>query len=212
MPKHNNVIHNNHFRKDWQRYVKTWFDQPAKKVARRAARDAKAAALAPRPVNLLRPIVRGQTNKYNSKNRLGRGFTLDELRAAGVSPKQARSIGIAVDHRRSNRSNEGFQVNVNRLKQYLSKLVIFPRKNGRVKQGDSSGDDLKAVQQVTDKAVIAVPRPSNYIRPRKINEEDRTREVVTHLRHSHTVSKMWGIREKLAKEKREAAKNAAGKK
>ena len=28
MVKHNNIIPNQHFRKDWQRYVRTWFDQP----------------------------------------------------------------------------------------------------------------------------------------------------------------------------------------
>ena len=28
MVKHNNVIPNQHFKKDWQRYVKTWFNQP----------------------------------------------------------------------------------------------------------------------------------------------------------------------------------------
>ena len=78
--KHNNVVPNGHFHKDWQRFVKTWFDQPAKKVARRQARSAKAARLAPRPVNQLRPAVRGQTIKYNSKVRVGRGFTIEELK------------------------------------------------------------------------------------------------------------------------------------
>lgn len=80
MVKHNNVVPNAHFHKDWQSYVKTWFNQPAKKVARRNARVAKAAAVAPRPLNLLRPAVRGQTLKYNNRVRAGRGFTLDELK------------------------------------------------------------------------------------------------------------------------------------
>lgn len=31
----NNVIPNNHFKKKWQFYVKTWFNQPARKVRRR---------------------------------------------------------------------------------------------------------------------------------------------------------------------------------
>lgn len=80
MVKHNNVIPNGHFRKDWQRYIKTWFDQPAKKAARRQAREAKAIKLAPRPLGKLRPVVRGQTVKYNLRVRAGRGFTLDELK------------------------------------------------------------------------------------------------------------------------------------
>lgn len=49
MVKHNNQVPNQHFRKDWQRYVRTWFNQPAKKVARRAARLAKAKAAGQQP-------------------------------------------------------------------------------------------------------------------------------------------------------------------
>merc|ERR1719482_2526902 len=55
--KHNNVIANQHFRKDWQRYVRTWFNQPAKKLRRRALRAAKAKKMMPRPLRRLRPIV-----------------------------------------------------------------------------------------------------------------------------------------------------------
>ena len=79
--KHNNQLPNAHFHKHWQRRVKTWFDQPGKKVARRQARLAKAQRIAPRPVDgLLRPAVRCQTVRYNTKVRAGRGFTLDELK------------------------------------------------------------------------------------------------------------------------------------
>lgn len=47
--------------------------------------------------------------------------------AAGIPKKLAPTIGISVDHRRRNKSLEGFQVNVQRLKTYKAKLVIFPR-------------------------------------------------------------------------------------
>jgi large subunit ribosomal protein L13e len=81
MPKHNNLIPNQHFHKAWQNHVKTWFNQPAKKKSRRVARAAKAAAIFPRPVQgPLRPVVHCPTIKYNTKLRLGRGFTLEELR------------------------------------------------------------------------------------------------------------------------------------
>jgi ribosomal protein L13E len=47
------------------------------------ARKKKAAAIYPRPqAGPLRPIVHGQTVKYNLKKRLGRGFTLEELKAS----------------------------------------------------------------------------------------------------------------------------------
>lgn len=80
-PKHNNMIHNNHFHKQWQNYVRTWFDQPGRKKRRRVARQKRALQIAPRPVaGALRPIVRCPTFKYNTKIRAGRGFTLEELK------------------------------------------------------------------------------------------------------------------------------------
>lgn len=35
MVRHNNVIPNGHWKKKWQFRVKTWFDQPARKLRRR---------------------------------------------------------------------------------------------------------------------------------------------------------------------------------
>ena len=134
----NNVLHANHFRKDWQRHVKTWFDQPGRKLRRRNARKAKAAALGVRPLTLLRPAVRGQTVRYNTKLREGRGFTLGELKEAGISRKTALGLGVVVDHRRRNLSVEGKAINVERLKTYKERLVVFPRKTGKPKKSDSS--------------------------------------------------------------------------
>ncbi|KAI3828542.1 hypothetical protein L1987_02643 [Smallanthus sonchifolius] len=136
MVKHNNVIPNGHFKKHWQNYVKTWFNQPARKTRRRNARQAKAVKVFPRPAGRLRPQVHGQTLKYNMKLREGRGFSLEELKAAGIPKKP--TIGIAVDHRRRNRSLEGLQANVQRLKTFKAKLVIFPRRARKTKAGDST--------------------------------------------------------------------------
>ena len=84
-PKHNNMIHNNHFHKDWQRYVKTWFNQPGRKKRRRQERIKKALRVAPRPVaGAIRPVVRCPTFRYNTKVRAGRGFTLEELKVVAL--------------------------------------------------------------------------------------------------------------------------------
>lgn len=128
MVKHNNVICNEHFRKDWQRYVKTFFDQPMRKKKRNLRRKEKAARLAPRPADLLRPEVNCPSIRYNSKVRLGRGFSPEELRACNLSPKTARNIGISVDKRRKNKSEESFDRNVKRLKAYMAKLVVLTKK------------------------------------------------------------------------------------
>merc|ERR1711964_655792 len=97
--KRNQMVPNAHFHKDWDRYVKTWFNQPARKDRRRKTRAKKAARVAPRPVKSLRPVVRCPTYKYNIKDRAGRGFTLEELKAAGVSKNMAKTIGISATQR-----------------------------------------------------------------------------------------------------------------
>merc|ERR1711915_863415 len=80
-PKRNNIIPNGRFHKDWQRYVRTWFTQPARKQRRRVKRQEKARRIAPRPLGKLRPVVRCPTFRYNIKQRLGKGFTLEEIKA-----------------------------------------------------------------------------------------------------------------------------------
>ena len=114
-------------------------------------RKAKAAAIAPRPVaGMLRPVVHCQTTKYASKVRAGRGFTLEELKEAGIHRKEARNIGIAVDFRRTNKSVESLQANVQRLKAYKAKLIVFPRgRNNKPKQGDASMEDIQSAVQLT---------------------------------------------------------------
>ncbi|EYC24787.1 hypothetical protein Y032_0013g2108 [Ancylostoma ceylanicum] len=104
------MLGNAHFRKHWMKRVKTWFNQPGRKLRRRENRQNKALAISPRPVaGLLRSVVRCPSQRYNRKVRLGRGFTLDELKAVGIGKREARTIGIAVDYRRTNKSLEGLK-------------------------------------------------------------------------------------------------------
>ena len=60
------------------------------------------------------------------------------FQAAGIYKKQALTIGIAVDHRRRNRSMESLQQNVQRLKEYKSKLILFPKKQSKPAKGDAT--------------------------------------------------------------------------
>lgn len=154
MVKHNNVIPNIHCKKKYCESsrgplkVKLSLNQAGKKKSRRLARAAKAAAIAPRPLKLLRPAVHCPTQRYSAKVRLGKGFTLEELKGAGLTAQYARTVGIAVDHRRTNRCNESLARNVARLEEYKSKLIVFPKKRlSKVKNGDSSREECKAATQ-----------------------------------------------------------------
>ncbi|GFR51950.1 hypothetical protein Agub_g14472 [Astrephomene gubernaculifera] len=171
MVRHNNVVPNNHFKKKWQFYVRTWFNQAARKLRRRSARAEKAKQVFPRPsAGLLRPVVRGQTLKYNSKQRLGKGFTLDELKEAGIAVKMAASLGISVDHRRRNKSLESLQENVQRLKAYRSNLVVFPRNVKKPKAFETPAAEAKLVGQVSG-TVMPLARSQPALETVKVTSE-----------------------------------------
>ncbi|KAL9242313.1 hypothetical protein vseg_016328 [Gypsophila vaccaria] len=200
MVRHNNVIPNSHFKKHWQNYVKTWFNQPARKTRRRLARQKKAVKIFPRPTaGPLRPIVHGQTLKYNMKLRAGKGFSLEELAAAGIPKKQAPTIGIAVDHRRRNRSLEGLQANVQRLKTYKAKLVVFPRNAKKFKAGDSTPEELANATQVHGD-ILPIQRDQPVVELVKVTEEMKSFNAYAKLRLERTNKRHQGARLKRAAE------------
>lgn len=133
------------------------------------------------------------------KQRLGRGFTFGELKAAGILVPQASSIGIAVDHRRKNRSQESMDANVERLREYKSKLVLFPRRAGKPKAGDSDAATLDTATQLTGKLQpIVVTKPELEIRA--ITEEDKAKRAYQLLREARADLKYFGVRSKRAGE------------
>jgi len=200
MVKHNNVVPNGHFKKHWQNYVKTWFNQPARKKRRRIARQKKAVKIFPRPTSgPLRPIVHGQTQKYNMKIRAGRGFSLEELKAAGIPKKYAPTIGIAVDHRRKNRSLEGLQTNVQRLKTYKAKLVVFPRSARKLKAGDSSQEELATATQVQG-AYMPISQEKPSVEIIKVTDEMKNFKAYAKLRVERMNKRLVGVRMKKAAE------------
>ncbi|KAL8472889.1 hypothetical protein ACS0TY_029930 [Phlomoides rotata] len=100
------------------------------------------------------PII--ETLKYNMKVRAGKGFSLKELKATGIAKKLTPTTGISVDHRHRNSSLEGFQTNVQRLKTYKAKLVIFSRRACKVKVVDSSLEELATATQVMGHFLLIV--------------------------------------------------------
>jgi len=157
MVKHNNVLVNNHFRKRWADRVKTWFNLPARKAIRRRNRKVKAARVFPRPVSgNLRPIVHCPTQKYNMRIRSGRGFTIGELKAAGIAPCNAIGLGISVDKRRQDRNRETLNANVQRLKLYRSKQIIYPLRPQNHHAKRKSKADKAAGKPATDKPAAAM--------------------------------------------------------
>ena len=206
------MLPNVHLNKDWQEKVKTFFNQPGKKLRRRKIRAAKAKLTGPNPTHLLRPVVRGQTRRYNNKSKLGRGFTLAELRAAGVrGVNYARSIGIAIDVRRKDTCAETQKVNVERIKQYTAKMILYPRRKADKKPQvlEATRDQLKAseaVQQNTSKFVVPLAKPESAFSFSAITKEMKDDIVYKRLR------KEWKEQTGFYRKQEERKKKAAAKK
>merc|ERR1711990_894543 len=202
MVSHNNTLQSSHLRKHWMRRVKCFFNAPAHKKIRREKRSKKAAALGVRPINKLRPLVFANTKKYGSKTKFGRGFSLAELAEAKLSQAFARSVGIAVDHRRHNRNAETMAQNVERLNNYKSKMILFPVRADHPKKGeiaDSSADQLKSASQNASQAVVSLKRSTPRCKPEALTQEMRDARVYQKLRQERINKRYRGKQEKAAK-------------
>jgi len=181
------------------------------RIRRRKARAEKAARLFPRPAaGPLRPAVLCPTVKYNMKLRAGRGFTFDELKEAKINRHQAASIGIAVDYRRRNRSEKALKTNVNRLKQYKNKLVLFPLNEKKPKQGEATKEEQGKVVQHKG-SLLPVRQPTPKLETIALKDLDTKTSATTTLKVARSDAKLIGVREKRAKKKAEDAALVAAK-
>ncbi|CAI9174548.1 unnamed protein product [Rangifer tarandus platyrhynchus] len=123
-----------------QRHVATWFNQPARKIHRCKARQAKVHRIARcRTSGPLRPVVRSLTVRYHAK------------------------------------------ANVQRLKEYRSKFILFPRKPSAPKKGDSSAEELKLATQLTG-SVMPIRNVYKKEKARVITEEEKNIKAFASLR------------------------------
>jgi len=181
----------------------------AHKKLRAQRREAKAAAVSPRPLGKLRPLVLGMTRKYCSKVRIGRGFTLAELKEAGLTAAFAQTVGIAVDHRRHNKNAETMGANIARLNEYKKKLILFPAKEGKFKKGlipDSTADKLGGVEQNITPSVFGLPPVDKTSPPEPLTKEMLAAKVYQKLRIERTNKRYNGARLEKARKAAEAQK------
>ncbi|CAB0038465.1 unnamed protein product [Trichogramma brassicae] len=200
MGKGNNIIPNVHCHKDWQRYVRTWFNQPMRKIRRRTNRIKKARTVAPRPSEKLRPVVHCPTQRYHKKVREGRGFTLAELKASGLNKRYAQTIGITVDPRRRNKSVESLQQNVQRLKEYKTRLILFPTNPKKIKKGETEQSQAVTTQLKGKVMPEGVKAPSAKAMARVITEDEKKFNAYVALRVARADARLVGIRAKRVKD------------
>uniref|UniRef100_A0A182P9T0 60S ribosomal protein L13 n=1 Tax=Anopheles epiroticus TaxID=199890 RepID=A0A182P9T0_9DIPT len=212
MVKGNHMISNGHFHKYWQRHIRTWFNQPARKYRRRQNRIKKAKAIFPRPAKgPIRPIVHCPSQRYNTKIRAGRGFTLAELKGAGLTKRFAQTIGIAVDPRRQNKSVESRQQNVQRLKEYRSKLILFPihANKKKARRGDATPEECKLAKQMK-RTVMPIRNVRPKVTLETITEKQKKFNAYQALRQARLNARFFGARAKKAKDATENENNQPG--
>jgi large subunit ribosomal protein L13e len=198
MVKHNNVVPNIHCHKKWLQSsrgplkVRINLNQASRKKSRRLTRAAKAAAMAPRPLNKLRPVIHCPTQKYSAKIRLGRGFTLEELKAAGFNPKYAQTVGIAVDARRTNRSNESLETNVARLEEYKKNLVVWTKKS----------QPAETPAQLTG-TIQPIVKPVQALVVEEVTADMKSFKAFTAMRLARQETKVAGYRKSVENRKKE---------
>merc|ERR1712190_386804 len=97
---------------------------------------------------------------------------------------------------------ESLQANVNRLKLYKSKLVVFPKKSGKkgVKKGDTPRSELQNVAQNTLKEIIPVERPQLRIKARAISADEKEASAYKKIQKARAEKKYFGANKKKAEE------------
>jgi large subunit ribosomal protein L13e len=129
---------------------------------------------------------------------------------AGVPRKLAPTIGIPVDYRRQNTSQESLTLNVARLKAYKARLILFPRKAGQHKKLDSSAEEVATAEKAGVKHVAGVlPIESGvglkhgFSELKKSDIPKGEEAAYRRLRDARSEARLIGVREKRAKAKAE---------
>lgn len=137
----------------------------------------------------------------------------NRFQAAGIPRLYAPTIGIAVDARRQNLSEESLAANVERLKAYTSRLILFPKKSNKPKKGDSSKEELKAAAEGIARTGAAFPIAGVDKTVTEVKKSDLPAAIeggaFRKLRDERANKRNAGQRAKRAKEaaEAEAAKN-----
>lgn len=154
--------------------------------------------------------------KRNIQNDLADEKTSKE---AKIPRKLAPTIGISVDPRRANLSTAALATNVERLKAYRARLIIFPRRAGTQKAHDSSADEIAAFQKSSKdeangggvKKTSQALRIVDTARAEAVGEVNRsdlgegTKDAYRVLREARSEARLVGVREKRAKAKADEA-------
>ena len=117
-----------------------------------------------------------------------------------MTPDFARTVGIAIDRRRRNKSIEQRQINVQRLKEYRSKLILFPiHEKAKLRKGEATPEERKVATQLRGD-IMPIRNAKPQIAVRAITDVEKKFGAYLTLRKNRSDARLVGIRAKKAKE------------
>ena len=125
---------------------------------------------------------------------------------AGIRRKEALTIGIAVDHRRKNRSTQSLVQNVARLQEYKARLLVFPKKSAKPKAGDATQEQVSTAVLLNNQFPVSTPASDDV--EREITT--RSADAYATLRKARSDKRLKGKRD--ARRKLKEAEEAEKKK
>ncbi|CAD7669082.1 unnamed protein product [Nyctereutes procyonoides] len=120
-----------------------------------------------------------------------------QLQVAGIYRKVAWIIGISVHPRRQNKSTESLEADVEGLKKYLYRFILFHRKPLAPEKGDRSAEELKLATQLAGQVM---PIQNVYKKERVRIIPGESFQGFASLCMAHTNTQPFGIRAKRAME------------
>lgn len=128
------------------------------------------------------------------------------MQEAGIPRRFATTIGISVDGRRQNLSEESLSANVERLKAYKERVIVFPRRSNAPKKGDTKADPTSIEKVNLISSVLPITRTAPGVS--EIKKSDLPAPVeggaYRKLRLARAFQRSQGAREKREKDKAEA--------
>jgi len=92
------------------------------------------------------------------------------------------------------------------LKAYKAKLIVFPRKAGKAKKGDSEAAEVASAVQLRG-PLFPVEQVAAAPEARAITAEEKSTNAYMKLRYARSAARTLGAREKRARDKAEEEAN-----
>mmetsp|Transcript_6571 Transcript_6571/g.4606 ORF Transcript_6571/g.4606 Transcript_6571/m.4606 type:complete len:100 (-) Transcript_6571:38-337(-) len=88
---------------------------------------------------------------------------------------------------------ETLNLNIARLNEYKSKLVVFPKRRGSVKAGDSSKEETGAATQFAG-AILPLEKKADEIVMEEVTDEMKATKAFTTMRVARKETRVAGYR------------------